>query len=89
MAVASVLTSRPAILRLLAPSRAGKPTGEAYVEFEEPEEAARALKERQHEHIGSRYIECVGAARLNAPAASAARALARRPRSLHLHGFLA
>ncbi|PSC72926.1 translation factor-like [Micractinium conductrix] len=37
--------------------RNGKPTGEAYVEFEEPEEAARALKERQHEHIGSRYIE--------------------------------
>ena len=38
-------------------SAAGKPTGEAYVEFATAEEAQRALKDRQHQHIGSRYIE--------------------------------
>lgn len=37
--------------------RAGKPTGEAYVEFESADEAARAMRERQHENMGSRYIE--------------------------------
>ncbi|GAB4820463.1 hypothetical protein N2152v2_007509 [Parachlorella kessleri] len=37
--------------------RNGKPTGEAYVQFGSSEEAARALKKRNHEHMGSRYIE--------------------------------
>ena len=36
---------------------AGKPNGEAYVQFSSAEEARRALKERQHEHMGPRYIE--------------------------------
>ena len=40
-----------------SPLCAGKPTGEAYVEFSTAEEAQRALKDRQHQHIGSRYIE--------------------------------
>eukprot|EP00887_Chlorella_sp_A99_P001529 scaffold8.g1529.t1 len=35
----------------------GKPTGEAYVSFKDAEEAQRALKERQHKHMGPRYIE--------------------------------
>lgn len=38
-------------------TRNGKRTGEAYIELSSAEEAARALKERQHEHLGSRYIE--------------------------------
>lgn len=44
-------------LRALMSSPAGKRSGEGYVEFESPEEAARALKEKQHAHLGSRYIE--------------------------------
>lgn len=37
--------------------RAGKRSGEGYAEFETADEAARALKEKQHAHLGSRYIE--------------------------------
>ncbi|KAL4458089.1 hypothetical protein ABPG75_012954 [Micractinium tetrahymenae] len=39
----------------------GKPTGEAYVQLGSAEEAARAMKERQHENMGSRYIEIFAA----------------------------
>lgn len=41
----------------LACCPAGKPTGEAYVQLDTAEEAARAMKERQHENMGTRYIE--------------------------------
>ena len=41
----------------LAPNFCRKPTGECYTEFETAEAAAKALKEKQHEHMGSRYIE--------------------------------
>ena len=43
--------------RHLAPKFCRKPTGECYTEFETAEAAAKALKEKQHEHMGSRYIE--------------------------------
>jgi hypothetical protein len=36
---------------------AGKPTGEAYVEFSTSELASEAMAERQRAHLGSRYIE--------------------------------
>ncbi|KAL4432818.1 hypothetical protein ABPG77_008144 [Micractinium sp. CCAP 211/92] len=39
----------------------GKPTGEAYVQLDTAEEAARAMKERQHENMGTRYIEIFAA----------------------------
>lgn len=39
----------------------GKPTGEAYVQLDTAEEAARAMKERQHENMGNRYIEIFAA----------------------------
>ena len=42
---------------LPASAFAGKPTGEAYVQFVSGDEAARALKKRNHEHMGNRYIE--------------------------------
>ncbi|KAL4853433.1 Heterogeneous nuclear ribonucleoprotein F [Chlorella vulgaris] len=38
-------------------SKSGKNTGEAYVEMQSPEDAQKALQEKQHQHIGSRYIE--------------------------------
>ena len=34
-----------------------RPTGEAYIELATAEDAAAALKAKQHQHIGSRYIE--------------------------------
>lgn len=34
----------------------GRPSGEAYVELESPEEAAKALK-KDRQHMGHRYIE--------------------------------
>ena len=43
--------------RSLAPNFCRKPTGDCYTEFETAEAAAKALKEKQHEHMGSRYIE--------------------------------
>lgn len=35
----------------------GRPSGEAWVQFGSPEEAARAVRERNRAHIGSRYVE--------------------------------
>ncbi|XP_045467613.1 heterogeneous nuclear ribonucleoprotein H2-like [Harmonia axyridis] len=40
----------------LTTSREGRPSGEAYVEFETPEDLELAL-EKDRDHIGSRYIE--------------------------------
>ncbi|GFY76188.1 heterogeneous nuclear ribonucleoprotein H [Trichonephila inaurata madagascariensis] len=40
----------------LTMSREGRPSGEAYVEFETPEDANKGL-EKNNEHLGSRYIE--------------------------------
>ncbi|KAF8793884.1 heterogeneous nuclear ribonucleoprotein H2-like [Argiope bruennichi] len=40
----------------LTMSREGRPSGEAYVEFETPEDADKGL-EKNNEHLGSRYIE--------------------------------
>lgn len=37
-------------------SREGRPSGEAYVEFETEEDAKKGL-EKNNEHLGSRYIE--------------------------------
>ena len=34
----------------------GRPSGEAYIELETPEDAAKALK-KDHQHMGHRYIE--------------------------------
>jgi hypothetical protein len=36
---------------------AGKNTGEAYVEMASVEDAMKALQDKQHQHMGSRYIE--------------------------------
>lgn len=45
--------------------RSGKPTGEAYVEFENAEVAREAMKSRQKYHIGTRYIEIFDAGEAN------------------------
>lgn len=37
-------------------SREGRPSGEAYVEFETEEDTTKGL-EKNNEHLGSRYIE--------------------------------
>lgn len=37
-------------------SREGRPSGEAYVEFETEEDTTKGL-EKDNEHLGSRYIE--------------------------------
>ena len=41
----------------------GKPTGEAFVDFDAPEEAARALRERDHkvfaDKFGDRYVRLI------------------------------
>ncbi len=36
---------------------AGKRSGDGYVEFETPEDAQKALEEKQHAHLSTRYIE--------------------------------
>lgn len=40
----------------LTMSREGRPSGEAYVEFETEEDTTKGL-EKNNEHLGSRYIE--------------------------------
>lgn len=40
----------------LTMSQLGRPSGEAYIELESPEEAAKALK-KDRQHMGHRYIE--------------------------------
>lgn len=35
----------------------GRPSGEAWVQFSSPDEASRAVRERNRAHIGSRYVE--------------------------------
>lgn len=54
-----LIAQRPVILH--SPYFAGggvrRPTGEAYVQFRDSDEAALALQARQREHIGARYIE--------------------------------
>lgn len=37
-------------------SREGRPSGEAFVEFESPEDVRRAIQ-RDRDHMGNRYIE--------------------------------
>lgn len=37
--------------------RYGRPSGEAWIAFQSPEEAQRALRERHRDYIGHRYIE--------------------------------
>lgn len=44
-------------MRFIFTIASGKPTGEAYVEFENAEVAREAMKSRQKYHIGTRYIE--------------------------------
>ena len=55
----------------------GKPTGEAFVDFEGPEEAARALRERDHkvfaEKFGDRYVRLIQVGALSAGAGSVGR----------------
>lgn len=53
--------------KLRGAPRRSKRNGEAYVEFGSAEDAAKALKERQHEHLGSRYIECAPLAAASPP----------------------
>lgn len=44
----------------LTMSKEGRPSGEAYVEFETPKDANQGL-EKNNEHLGSRYIEGITA----------------------------
>ena len=39
------------------PHPPGKRSGEGYAEFETPEDAQKALTEKQHAHLSTRYIE--------------------------------
>lgn len=54
-AARSAPAARPHLGR--PPCRAGKNTGEAYVELQSTADAKKALQEKQHQHMGSRYIE--------------------------------
>lgn len=35
----------------------GRPSGEAMAQFTSPEDAAKALQDKNRSHIGSRYVE--------------------------------
>lgn len=52
--LARPLTSSPSLSFTLLP---GRPTGEGYAEFSTAAEASRALREKQHGSLGSRYVE--------------------------------